>query len=516
MEQQLNFQTSLEHPTCYSAYSLERVLRGRSASLAAKTLETLRWIAFTFRPLSVDELLTCLVTNVDVENPGQNDSSYHADIARLNRAGLEKMCAGLLDFCSNGLVEFCDKDMKDFVLSPAMSAMDLRKDTQIHEMIANVCLRHLLCLHKEAIFRPWLSTERSLTWQNDCCRLTSYSTSFWHNHYRIAEARSRHLSSILDQTIRSALAEENSDEWHETVDPNVLVNSGLWICSLYDFKVLGRNYLQRGADVGHRYAFDETPLHIAAANSSLEMVKLLLEGGANPEWNDVNGMNALHRSSISGLSKVVFLLLSYGADVNAPACSCSSTKSCICARNWTPLHFAASHGHAKVVRMLLDADADVNARTNKSNKNALHLAAESGSEDAVRHLLACGADAEVRTADSQTALQIAVQEGHGTIVRLLIEHGAQFSPAPFHDESYLEEVLEGYKVGQAAHRHPTPSIEQTYAQQQVDPVMKAFASQVPIIMIPTIHEPFEQQEYESYEHDAWLIVEKLNEELDFR
>ena len=516
MEQHLSFQKSLEHPTCYSAYSLERVLRGRNAGLAAKTLETLRWIAFTFRPLTVDELLTCLVTNADIENPGQNDSSYQADIARINRAGLEKMSAGLLDFRSNGLVEFCDKDLKNFVLSPAMSTMDLRKDTQIHEMIASVCLRHLLCLHKEAIFRPWLSTERSLTCQNDCCRLRSYSTSFWHNHYRIAEARSRRLSSILDQTIRSALVEDSSDDGHETVDPNVLVNSGLWICSLYDFKVLGRNYLQRGADVGYRYAFDETPLHIASANSSLEMVKLLLEAGANPEWSDVDGMNALHRSSISGLSKAVSLLLSFGADVNAPACSCSSTKSCLCARNWTPLHFAASHGHAEVVRMLLHADADVNARTNISNENALHLAAESGNEDVVRYLLACRADLEVQTADSKTALQIAVQEGHGTIVRLLIEHGARLPSAAFHNERYLEEVLEGYNVGQAAHRLPKTSTEHTCAHKQIDPVKKGFASQVPVIMIPTIHEAFEQQEYEGYEHDAWLIVEKFNEELDFR
>ena len=508
MEQHLHFQTSLEHPTIHLVSSLERVLRGRNAGLAAMTLETLRWVAFAFRPISVDELLTSLTTNANIEHPRQKKEPYQEDIAHTNRADLEKLCAGLLDFRSNGMVEFCDKDLKSFVLSPAMSTMDLRKDTQIHEMIATVCLRHLLCLHREAIFRPWLSTERSLRCPIDCCRLRSYSTSFWHDHYRIAEAHSRYLASILDQTIQSALTEEDSEDGHDTVEPSVLMNSGLWICSLYDLKILGRNYLQRGADVGHRYAFAETPLHVAAVSSSLEMVKLLLEAGANPDWRDSDGMNPLHHSSKSGLAKVASLLLSYRADVNAPACSCSSADSCLCGRNWTPLHFAASHGHADIVHMLLDARADLSATTSRSKENALHLAVESGHEDVVRYLLAFNADIEAQTADSETAIQIAIQEGHGAIARLLLEHGAQLRLASFHDKLYLGEVLECFDV---VHQVPNTSYEQTHARKQVCSVMNDYQSQFSIIMIPTIHEVFVRQEYEGYDHDAWLIVEKFSE-----
>lgn len=58
---------------------------------------------------------------------------------------------------------------------------------------------------------------------------------------------------------------------------------------------------------------------------------------------------------------------------------------------------------------------------------ALHGAAENGCIDNVKLLLACGADITIKTATGKTALDLATQQGHDTIVHLL-EQAAPSKP----------------------------------------------------------------------------------------
>jgi ankyrin repeat protein len=478
------------------------------------TLKALRWVAFALRSLSIDELFTALVTKTKVDSASQTDLGEQISALKC-KADLEELCSGLLTFQSNGLIEFCNGDLRNFVLSPAMSTLDPCQDTRVHEMMAAVCLHHLQCSHKETIFRPWLLTERWLRGEIKRCDLKSYSESFWHEHYRVAETCSRHLPSLLDHVIQSALAENDSEDGFELVNPDVKVNSGLWICSLYDFKVLGKTYLQMGADIEYRHALNETPLHIAAANSSASMLKLLLDAGADPDGTDVDGMNALHHSSISGLAEAVSLLVDHGADVNASTCSCSCVRSCFCARDRTPLHLAAGHGHAEIVKLLLEAGSNLNATTSGSRENALHFAVETGSADVVRYLMDCDADTEAQTANSETALQIAVKERHDSIVRLLLERVARLRPASHQDECYLEKALKGYGLAETVRQFQRLSMEQAYASQYVSSFTPNIGSTIPILMIPTMQESFVQHDYEDHEQDGWLIIDSLNVEMDF-
>jgi Ankyrin repeats (3 copies) len=478
------------------------------------TLKALRWAAFALRTLSLDELFTALVTKTKVDSATQTDLDEQVS-ALTSKADLEDLCSGLLTIQPNGLIEFCNGDLRTFVLSPAMSTLDPCQDTRVHEMMAAVCLYHLQCSHKETIFRPWLLTERWLKGEIKQCHMKSYSESFWHEHYRVAETSSRHLPSLLDHVIQSALAESDSEEGFELVNPDVKVNSGLWICSLYDFKVLGKTYLQMGADIGYRHALDETPLHIAAANSSASMLKLLLDAGADPGWTDVDGMNALHHSSISGLAEAVSLLVDHGADVNASTCSCSCVRPCFCARDQTPLHLAAGYGHAEIVKLLLDAGSNLNATTSGSKENALHFAVEIGSEDVVRYLMDYDADPEAQTADSETALQIAIKERHDSIVKLLLERGARLRPASYQDECYLEKALKGCGLAETVHQFRRLFMEQTYVSHHSSPFALNSGSTNPILMIPTRQEGDIKHDYEDCEHDGWLIVDGFKVEMDF-
>lgn len=62
---------------------------------------------------------------------------------------------------------------------------------------------------------------------------------------------------------------------------------------------------------------ESTPLHFAAGYNHLEVVKLLLENGADIEAKDKGCLVPLHNACSYGHYEVAELLIKYGADVNA-------------------------------------------------------------------------------------------------------------------------------------------------------------------------------------------------------
>lgn len=137
---------------------------------------------------------------------------------------------------------------------------------------------------------------------------------------------------------------------------------------------------------------------------------MLLDAGA-----DVNA-GALQIAAFGGQEKIVQLLLDEGADVNA---------------NWgaeyskTALTCAITAGQENIVSILLDAGADMNA-------GALHTAASFwGNEMIVQLLLDAGADVNAQW-EGRAALQAAMDEGHEGIVQILLDAGADVSTGALH------------------------------------------------------------------------------------
>jgi hypothetical protein len=422
------------------------------------TLKALQWTAFAFRPLSLDELFAALTIRTNTELDVQGRCTAPIEALLESRAELEELCAGLLITRSNGLIEFCDADLKTFVLSRALSTLDPCRETEVHEMIASVCLHHLQCLHKETIFRPWLSTEQWLKREVKHCHLKSYSTSFWHEHYRIAEPCSRILPALLDRTIQSALADDGMEDGVKIFSPDIRVNAGLWICSLYDFKGLGKMYLQMGADIEYRHALDQTPLHIAAANSSAGMLGLLLDAGADPDRTDADGMNALHHCCIAGLSEAVSLLIKRGVALNTAGCCCSRRTHCSCAMGRTPLQLAASYGHSVIVKLLLDACSNLGIIRSGPEEDSTHFGLEYGSGNVAQTFLDGKTSLEPGAAE-ENILQLATEERHTAIVRLLIETDTRTRHATSDDERYLEKAFQPLGTADTVRRFQELSVE---------------------------------------------------------
>jgi ankyrin repeat protein len=179
---------------------------------------------------------------------------------------------------------------------------------------------------------------------------------------------------------------------------------------------IARMLLERGVDVNYMDNRGSSPLHIARRRTSIDLVQLLLDHGANINASDTwRGETVLHDASSKGHITVVKLLLEHGANVD------SRSKS-----RWTPLHCTTVMGHSKVAELLLDHGADVHAQ-NEDGWTALHLAAFNGHLEIVAVVLKHGADPHAQTNEGKTSIHLAkmpLQPGqtHPHIMQLLSEH----------------------------------------------------------------------------------------------
>ncbi len=182
---------------------------------------------------------------------------------------------------------------------------------------------------------------------------------------------------------------------------------------------LVRCLLEKKADLHLTNASGYTPLMVAlnAGGNSVKVqmaiVNLLLARGVNVNAG-VRGWTALHLAAGGSHVEVVRRLLQAGANVNArdlPA-------------QWTPLLIAcARRGSLGVVNMLLEAGADTKV-LNSLHYNALELAADQGNIPVVKVLLRHGFKVEQRGPDGETPLMLAAGGNDLETARFLLQRGA--------------------------------------------------------------------------------------------
>lgn len=156
----------------------------------------------------------------------------------------------------------------------------------------------------------------------------------------------------------------------------------------------------------------ESPLADAAEKADWPRVRVLLNGKADANAAQVDGMTALHWAAYHDDAASAELLLAAGA--NAKAANRYGV---------TPLSLACTNGSTAIVRALLAAGADPNA-TLRGGETALMTAARTGRTGPVRALLEAGAKVDVQDRKGQTALMWAAADGHTAAVELLVKAGA--------------------------------------------------------------------------------------------
>lgn len=124
----------------------------------------------------------------------------------------------------------------------------------------------------------------------------------------------------------------------------------------------------RGIDLEQQARNGDTALMIAAFKANMPAVQALLAKGAAV---NKSGWTALHYAAASGDSEIVKILVQKGAELDAP----SPNKT-------TPMMMAARGGFIYSVKVLSDAGADASLK-NDVGMTAIDFARENGSTDIV-------------------------------------------------------------------------------------------------------------------------------------
>lgn len=117
------------------------------------------------------------------------------------------------------------------------------------------------------------------------------------------------------------------------------------------------------------------------------MVEILLQRGANKEHRNVSDYTPLSLAASGGFVNIIKLLLDNGAEIN----SRTGSKLGI-----SPLMLAAMNGHVAAVKLLLDMGSDINAQIETNRNTALTLACFQGRHEVVSLLLDRKANVEHR------------------------------------------------------------------------------------------------------------------------
>ncbi|XP_059176383.1 protein phosphatase 1 regulatory subunit 16A-like isoform X2 [Physella acuta] len=177
----------------------------------------------------------------------------------------------------------------------------------------------------------------------------------------------------------------------------------------------------------------------SAARNDLEEVRRLLENKVSPDVTNEDGLTALHQCCIDDNEEMLKLLLEFGANVNA----CDSEM-------WTPLHAAATCGHVTLCKHLIERGAEllaVNADGNmpydicedeitldyietemakrgitQEQIDTTRLTTERQMLNDLKELVASGGDLEFKDAVGATMLHIAAANGFLDAVEFLLDH----------------------------------------------------------------------------------------------
>ena len=153
-----------------------------------------------------------------------------------------------------------------------------------------------------------------------------------------------------------------------------------------------------------------TPLMIAAANSDLEMVKILIKSNAKIEKYDRFKRTALTHAIINGSANVASYLLMVGADPNKVDSSKNSN-----------LHYACAYGWWFCMKVLIESGAIIDA-LNEWNLTPLGIAIMKSHKGIVDHLI------------TLPAIDINTRDDKGrTILLKMLDGQKNFSPELLRD-----------------------------------------------------------------------------------
>ncbi|NNF84361.1 MAG: hypothetical protein HKM29_04310 [Deltaproteobacteria bacterium] len=187
----------------------------------------------------------------------------------------------------------------------------------------------------------------------------------------------------------------------------------LFLAAVFDQPEIVRLLLDSGADMHAANRFGAMPFHQAAYAGHRRIVEMLLERGEKVDMKDGDDRTALHLTAWNNRHEIALLLIEKGARVNTGD---SAGKGA------TPLHYAAALGSADVARILLEHCANIDTMA-MEGATPLHLAVSRKKAKLVRLLLAYNAEVTRKDGNGRTAIDLASFSSDRDLEGLLLGRG---------------------------------------------------------------------------------------------
>lgn len=179
-----------------------------------------------------------------------------------------------------------------------------------------------------------------------------------------------------------------------------------------------KTLLEKGADVAEYNKDGLFPLWRATADNNYEITALLIKNAADVNQAikvEPGNSTPIEMPCQEGYLDIVKLLVENGADVNFKGY-----------RDFTPIRVAARNGHLEIVQYLAHHGAEIDIKA-MDGATPLEHAASKGHFEIVKFLIENGANVNNKDIDGDFSLGEAAKLGYLDIIQLLIENGADLN-----------------------------------------------------------------------------------------
>lgn len=183
--------------------------------------------------------------------------------------------------------------------------------------------------------------------------------------------------------------------------------------------------LDAGADPNRTDRNSKTALMDAADNEQvdLKMVRAMIEAGADINLLDAKGCNLVHRACMNKNPELLSLLLEYGPDLELATGDGQLPIQMVLMQQWGKRDIPEEKCVA-LIEMLVANGVDVNSQNSDDGQTVLHMCAVNNYLTVARSLLKLGADPNIACRYNQTPLFLAIDHENIEMVKLLINNGA--------------------------------------------------------------------------------------------